>query len=132
MTDLGNFGSFSRWSAMKIDFVILLKFHPSTSLWMFSWYVSQQIPCKHRVEIMLVWGCFSIVTLKQHWIKVISTPCVYRLFIWTPIPVCLWTLCTLCKRDSLAIHLKIWKQVMKVAPWKKLFLNCVNININNL
>ena len=123
MTDLGNFGSFSRWSAMKINFVILLKFHPYTSLWMFSWYVSKQIPCKHGVEITLVQRCFSVVTLKQHWIKVISTSFVCRLFIWTPIPVCLWTPCDLCKSDSLAIHLKIRKQLMKVAPWKKLFLS---------
>ena len=132
MTDLGNFGSFSRWSAMKINFVILLKFYPFTTLWMFSWYVSQQIPCKQGIEITLVQRCFSVVTLKQHWIKVISTSCVCRLFIWTPIPVCLWTPCTLCKSDSLAIHLKIRKQLMKVAPWKKLFLSCVSININNL
>ena len=132
MMDLGNFRSFSRWSAMKINFVILLKFHPCTSLRMFSWYVSKQIPCKLGIEVILVQCCFSLVTLKQHWIKVISTSRVCRLLIWMPIPVCLWTLCTLCKRDSLTIHLKIRKQLMKVAPWKKLFLNCVNNNINNL
>ena len=132
MTDLGNFGSFSRWSAMKINFVILLKFHPCTSLWIFSWYVSKQIPCKLGVEVKLVQRCFIVVTLKQHWIKVISTSCVCRLFICTPILVCLWTLCSFCKRDSLTIDLKIRKQLMKVASWKKLFLNCVNNNINNL
>ena len=132
MRDLGNFRSFSRWSVMKINFVTLLRFYPSTSLWMFSWYVSQQITCKHGVEITLVQRCFSVVTLKQHWIKVSSTPCVCRLLIWTPISVCLWTPCTLCKRDSLAMHLKFRKQLMKVAPLKNLFLNCVDININNL
>ena len=132
MTDSGKFGSVSRWSAMKINFVILLKFHSSTSLWMFSWYISKQIPWKHGIKITLVQRCFSVVTLKQHWLKVISTSCVCRLFNWTPIPVCLWTPYTLCKRDSLAIHLNIRKQLMKVALWKKLFLNCVNININNL
>ena len=45
---------------------------------------------------------------------------------------CLWTPGTLCKRDSFAIHLKIWKQLLKVAPWKQVFLYFVNININNL
>ena len=117
---------------MKINFVILLKLHPSTLLWMFSWYISKQLPCKHGVEITIVQRCFSVVTLKQHWIKVIWTPCVCWLFIWTPIPAYLWTPCTLCKSDSLAIHLKTRKQLMKVAPWKKLFFNCVNIHIKEL
>ena len=99
---------------------------------MFSWYVSKQLLCKHEVEITLVQRCFSVVTLKQNWIKVIKTSCVSRLFIWTPIPAFLWTPYTLCKRDPLAIHLKIRKQLMKVAPRKKPFLNFVNININNL
>ena len=39
---------------------------------------------------------------------------------------------TVYPRDLFAIHLKIWKQLMKVAPEKKLFLNFVDININNL
>ena len=129
---MGNFGGFIRWSAMKINFVILLKLHPSIPLWMFSWYVSKQLPCKHEVEKTLVQRCFRVVTLKQNWIEVILTSCVYRLFIWTPIPACLWTPYTLCKRDPLAIYLKIQKQLMKVAAGKKLFLNFVNININNL
>ena len=34
-----------------------------------------------------------------------------------------------CKRGSLGIHLKIQKQLLKVAPWMKLFLHFVNINI---
>ena len=42
--------------------------------------------------------------VEQHWIKVISTPCVCRLFIWTPIPACLWTPGTQYKRDSLAMN----------------------------
>ena len=117
--DLDNFGNLIRWSAMKINFVILLKLHPSPPLRMFSWYVSKQLSCKHGVEIMLVQRCFSVVTLKQNWIKVISTQCVYRLFIWTPITACLWTPYALCKRYPLAIHLKIRKQLMKVVPGKK-------------
>ena len=117
---------------MKINFVILLKLHPSIPLWMFSWYISKQLPCKHGLEITLVQRCFSVVTLKQNRIKVISTSCVYRLFIWTPIPACLWTPYTLCKSDPLVMHLKIWKQLMKVAAGNKLLLNFVNININNL
>ena len=117
---------------MKTSFIILLKLHPSTLLWMFSWNVSKQFPCKHGVEIKLVQRCFSIMTLKQHWNKVISTPYFCRLFIWTSVPAWLKTPCTLCKGNSLPVHLKTRKQLMKVAPWKKLFLNCVNININNL
>ena len=85
-----------------------------------------------EVEITLFQCYFTVVTLKQHWIKVISTPCVYRVFIWTPIPTCLWTLGTLCKRDSLVIHLKIRKQLLKVAPSEKLSLNFKSVNINNL
>ena len=57
---------------MKINFVILLKLHPSILLWMFSSYVSKQLPCKHGVKITLVQRYFSVVTLKQHWIKAIS------------------------------------------------------------
>ena len=117
---------------MKKNFVILLKLYPSTPFWMFSWYVSKQLPCKHGVKITRVQRCFSVVTLKQHWIKVISTPCVYRLFIWTPIPACLWTPCNLYKKDSLAIHWKNPEVVNESYSWKKkLFLNFV-ININNL
>ena len=127
MTDLVNFGSFIRWSAIN-----LLKMHPSTLLWMFSWYVFKQLPWKHGVKITLVQRCFSVVKLKKQWIKVISTnPLCSRLFIWTPILACLWTPCALCKRNSLAIHLKIWKQLMEVTPSKKLLLNCANIKIDN-
>ena len=117
---------------MKTSFIILLKLHPSTLLWMFSWNVSKQFPCKHGVEIKLVQRCFSIMTLKQHWNKVISTPYFCRLFIWTSVPAWLKTPCTLCKGNSLPVHLKTRKQLMKVAPWKKLFFNCVNINIKEL
>ena len=60
LTDLGNFESFIRWSALKINFVVLFKLHSSTPLWMFSWYVSKQLPRKHRVEIMLVQRCFCV------------------------------------------------------------------------
>ena len=127
---MSNFRGFIRWSAMKINFIILPKLHHSIPLWMFSSCLSKQLPCKHGVEITLVQRCFSVVTLKLNWIKVISTSCVYRLFTWTPIPACLWTPYTLSKRDPLAIHLKIRKQLMKVAAEKKLFLNFVNINRN--
>ena len=75
---------------------------------------------------------FIVVSLKQYWIKVISTTCVCRVFIWTPIPASSWTLSTLCKTDSLAINLKIRKQLLKVAPWKRLLLNFVIMIINNL
>ena len=43
-----------------------------------------------RVEITLVQRCFRVVTLKQHRIRVISTPCVCVVLIWTPIAGCLW------------------------------------------
>ena len=109
----------------KFSDVILLKF-----------YLPETFPNitleTQEVEITLFQCCFTVVTLKQHWIKVISTPCVCRVFIWTPIPTCLWTLGTLCKRDSLVIHLKIRKQLLKVAPSEKLSLNFKSVNINNL
>ena len=90
------------------------------------------IPQTQGVEITLFQRCLSVVTLKQHWVHVISTPCVCRVFIWRAIPPCLWTPGTLCKRDSLEIHLKIWKKLLKVAPRKKPFINFANININKL
>ena len=43
-TNLGSFKGFIRWSVMKINFMILLKLHSSTQLWMFSWYVSSNYP----------------------------------------------------------------------------------------
>ena len=84
----------------------------------------QQLPCKHGVEVMLAQRCFSVVTLKQLSIKAEFQPPEFAGYFNTHIYKYRVHYVTSCK-----IHLKIRKQLMKTAPWKKLFLNCVNINI---
>ena len=73
---------------------------------------------------MLAQRCFSVVTLKQLSIKVEFQPPEFAGYFNTHIYKYRVHYVTSCK-----IHLKIRKQLMKTAPWKKLFLNCVNINI---
>ena len=112
----------------KFADVVLLKLHPIRSVFLVCFRtVTLQ---RQGIKIILVQRYFNVVTLKQHWITVL-TPSVCRVFVWTPIPACSWTTGTLCKRDSLAIYLKIREQELKVAPWENQFLALLIVNINN-
>ena len=110
------FRIFIRWSAMKTNFQAqaylncTLKPHCECFPGTFPKNHPANIGVRNNVSSI----CYSVVTLKQNWINVISSPCVCWVFIWTPIPTCLWKLSTLFKRDCLAIYLKIRKLLMKV------------------
>ena len=120
MTDLNNFGSFIRWRVMKINFVFLLKLHPSTLLRMFSCYVSKQSSCKHGVERTLVEHWLSVATFKHHLIKAFQPP-VFADYLFER------QYCPVYEHHVPYVKripcnpLKIRKQLMKVAPWKNYF-----------
>ena len=62
----------------------LLKLHPIVNVFLLR---LQAITLqKQGVEITFVQGCFNVVMLKEHLVKVISAPCLCKVFIWTPIP----------------------------------------------
>ena len=79
---------------------------------------------------MLVQRCFSVVKLKKHWIGLFQPP-VFAVYLFERQYWSVYEHRRPYVKGILLqwIHLKVRKQLMKVTPWKKLFLNCVNINI---
>ena len=99
---------------------ILLKLHPignAFPVWFQTIIVQTQ-----GLEIMLVQCCFKVLTLKQYWIKVILTPCADRVFIWTLIPVCLWTPGTLSQKGYPCNPFKNLEEVTESCFLKKTVL----------
>ena len=130
MTDLDNFGSFIRWRVMKINFVFLLKLHPSTLLRMFSCYVSKQSSCKHGVERTLVEHWLSVATFKHHLIKAFQPP-VFADYLFER------QYCPVYEHHVPYVKgiplqpIKNPKAVNESCSLKKLFFNSLNINIDN-